>query len=111
MSDLQSETFDPRKRRLCPDGACVGVVANDGRCKVCGTLDEGAIGLGPEAFAGGCASEDDEDFTSAGSELVAPDVSGPGDFDPSRKLCPDGACVGVLGGDGRCKVCGRSAEA
>lgn len=36
-------------------------------------------------------------------------------FDPNRQLCPDGSCVGVLGPDGLCNVCGRpegaSAEA
>jgi BRCT domain type II-containing protein len=25
----------------------------------------------------------------------------------SRQLCPDGACIGVLGANGRCKVCGK----
>ncbi len=25
----------------------------------------------------------------------------------ARQLCPDGACIGVIGPDGRCKVCGR----
>lgn len=29
-------------------------------------------------------------------------------FNPAkRELCPDGMCTGVLGPDGRCKVCGR----
>jgi hypothetical protein len=27
----------------------------------------------------------------------------------NRELCPDGSCTGVLGADGRCKECGRSA--
>jgi hypothetical protein len=27
-----------------------------------------------------------------------------------RKVCPDGACIGVIGDDGRCKVCGRVGE-
>jgi hypothetical protein len=26
-----------------------------------------------------------------------------------RQLCPDGACIGVIGPDGTCKVCGRAA--
>ena len=26
-----------------------------------------------------------------------------------RRLCPNGACIGVIGDDGRCKVCGRTA--
>ena len=25
----------------------------------------------------------------------------------TRKLCPDGACVGVIGADGTCKACGK----
>jgi hypothetical protein len=27
----------------------------------------------------------------------------------ARRLCPDGACIGLIGLDGRCKVCGRPA--
>ena len=26
----------------------------------------------------------------------------------NRELCPDGACVGLIGSDGKCKVCGRA---
>jgi hypothetical protein len=26
-----------------------------------------------------------------------------------RYLCPDGSCIGVIGPDGTCKVCGRAA--
>jgi hypothetical protein len=32
-------------------------------------------------------------------------------FDSKRRLCPDGACVGILGADGRCSVCQRPAGA
>jgi len=28
-----------------------------------------------------------------------------------RELCPDGGCVGVIGKDGKCNVCGRAGEA
>ena len=34
-----------------------------------------------------------------------------GKFDPHRRLCPDGACIGVIGDDGRCKVCRMPARA
>jgi hypothetical protein len=27
-----------------------------------------------------------------------------------RELCPDGACIGLIGSDGKCKVCGLHAE-
>jgi hypothetical protein len=26
----------------------------------------------------------------------------------ARKLCPDGSCIGVIGSDDKCKVCGKS---
>ena len=29
-------------------------------------------------------------------------------FDPGRRLCPDGSCIGIIGSDGRCTVCGRT---
>jgi len=28
-------------------------------------------------------------------------------FDPTRRLCPDDACIGVIGNDNKCSVCGR----
>jgi hypothetical protein len=28
----------------------------------------------------------------------------------SRQLCPDGNCTGLLGEDGRCRECGKSAS-
>jgi len=28
----------------------------------------------------------------------------------NRVLCPDGACIGVIGPDGRCMECGKPAE-
>lgn len=34
-----------------------------------------------------------------------------GTFNPSeRRLCPDGSCIGLLGADGRCRVCGRASD-
>jgi hypothetical protein len=29
------------------------------------------------------------------------------DFNPQRKLCPDGSCIGIIGSDGKCTECGR----
>src|SRR5215470_19228221 len=31
-----------------------------------------------------------------------------GEWD-QRQLCPDGSCIGVIGPDGTCRVCGRAA--
>jgi len=34
-----------------------------------------------------------------------------GTFNPAdRRLCPDGSCIGVVGSDGRCRVCGRAGD-
>jgi hypothetical protein len=32
-------------------------------------------------------------------------------FDPNRRLCPDGSCVGLIGPDGRCTVCAQTESA
>jgi hypothetical protein len=34
-----------------------------------------------------------------------------GTFNPAdRRLCPDGSCIGIVGSDGRCRVCGRAGD-
>ena len=89
-------SFDPT-RRLCPDGACVGIMGADGVCSACGRTEAQA---------------------TAGEELDSPadaaplDAEGrPAAFDSARRLCDDGSCVGVIGDDGACHVCGRRASA
>jgi hypothetical protein len=107
MPELESDSegFDPHARRLCPDGSCIGVIGADGRCKVCG-LAGGADAAGPR---GGSAPEplEDDDEPDASDRVEAAGGAG---FDPNRKLCVDGSCIGVIGGDGRCTECGRTAE-
>jgi hypothetical protein len=106
----KDDAFDAR-RRLCPDGSCIGVLDASGRCKVCGTAADGSqtTPAAPEA--------DLEDPPLADDEADAlPALPDDGDGEPSafqsgRKLCPDGSCVGVIGADGKCKVCGRAGEA
>jgi len=53
---------------------------------------------------------DDEDH-SAGAEPASalPEASSPIGWS-SRELCSDGSCIGLIGADGRCKVCGRPAS-
>ena len=112
-----SDTFDPQRRRLCADGNCVGVVGADGRCRVCGLAHPEGAGDAPTfaaTFAPGDDSasdvEDDDVEDSAFSVQASGGADPEGGFNPSRGLCPDGSCVGVLGADGRCKVCGRGPE-
>ena len=95
--------FDPH-RRLCPDGACIGVVGDDGRCRVCGKSAGGksADGIEDEDADGDEDGDADADAKSAGAPIA-------GALDPNRRLCPDGGCIGLIGADGVCNVCGQKA--
>jgi hypothetical protein len=121
------------QRQLCPDGGCVGVIGPDGTCRVCGRAapnwgDErkrGLIDPPDEDDQDGEADDDDELAASDGrngdeydegagddgeDDADRPVTAAPGEWG-SRRLCPDGACIGVIGFDGRCRVCGRAASA
>jgi flagellar biosynthesis/type III secretory pathway M-ring protein FliF/YscJ len=52
--------------------------------------------------------EDDEE-EAEDDEEEAEDEDDEEDEADDRKLCPDGACIGVIGPEGRCKVCGKEA--
>jgi hypothetical protein len=97
-------------RQLCPDGNCVGVIGSDGTCKVCGRA---APNWGDERKRGMVDEPDEPDQDEPSSDedhgpVSAPASEGDPDWD-ERKLCPDDGCIGVIGDDGHCKVCGRSA--
>jgi hypothetical protein len=125
------------QRQLCPDGGCVGLIGPDGTCNVCGRVapnwgDERTRGLVPsediaaanesdpaDGDAGGDDDDEyeDDDAYEAG-EAADDDVKDveaveatDGVADPvewtERELCSDGACIGVIGDDGTCKVCGK----
>ena len=111
--------FNAGARRLCPDGSCLGLVGEDGRCNVCGRTASGERGTLADASSGGASADagdggEPSDFLAADSAAPAGAESAPappaGDFDPTRRLCDDGACVGVVGPDGACGVCGRVAS-
>jgi hypothetical protein len=92
---MTEDDFEPARRELCPDGTCVGLIGPDGRCKVCGAVGTSTV-VDPRHR--GMRSPLDGDESRAPSD---------GDeLDDERELCPDGTCVGVIGVDGRCKVCG-----
>jgi hypothetical protein len=101
---MQDENeFNPKARRLCPDGSCVGLIGPDGRCRVCGTA-AGPVGQGAAAEADLGFEPEVNDGPIGGAVPVGED----GGFDPRRRLCDDGACVGVIAADGKCNVCGKA---
>jgi hypothetical protein len=114
-------------RALCPDGACVGLIGSDGKCKVCGTAANPSdfIASAPDdddddEYVDDEYEDDDDELAAAADELagIAPPAEvatatamAEGADEDDRKLCPDGACVGLIGADGKCKVCGKEAAA
>jgi len=114
----EAAKFDSH-RRLCPDGGCIGVIGSDGRCRVCGRSASGAKdepppeGFVPPAFdddeADGDADAND-DVRADSAAAQPPPAKSAGAFNPNRRLCPDGDCLGVIGADGVCNVCGKKAD-
>jgi hypothetical protein len=117
MTATDESAFDPKRRRLCPDGTCVGLIGDDGRCKVCGAAADGAepdavdsganTGAHPNEGGGG-GEEDDVTLPRTLGDVARLDDGAT--FDPARRLCSDGSCLGVIGADNRCNVCGRPPE-
>jgi hypothetical protein len=94
------EAFDADERELCPDGACTGLIGANGRCKVCGLAGDGSRARSPHE----AATRDADEHASRDEHGSREDLASPDDDD--RQLCPDGACIGIIGSDGKCKVCG-----
>lgn len=86
-------------RTLCKDGNCIGVIGEDGRCKECGLRYDGDL---PPQTDPRTESPPEPDITTQSDTEILPD-----DDWENRVLCPDGNCIGVIGPDGRCKVCGK----
>jgi len=99
MSTFELETTPEWEDRvLCPDDSCIGVLDADGRCKVCGR--GGTIAPVPAA----CEAEKAELDTPAYADRDAPSLDE--DF-AERELCSDEGCIGLIGPDGACKLCGK----
>jgi hypothetical protein len=77
--------------------------------------DDGGDEAGDEDYVGDDEDEGEGDEAGQtagagnGSSPPPPALAAPGEW-TSRQLCPDGACIGVIGPDGQCKVCRRRAS-
>jgi len=106
--------FELEQRALCPDGACLGVLDDAGRCKICGQQGTPAVAADAPA-AGSPPAADEAPAASAGLAVGEPDPAAspatapaePGDDFADRQLCADPSCIGILDTSGRCKECGR----
>jgi len=98
---------DWKRRVLCSDESCIGVIGPDGRCKECGTPYEGEL---PEVEVPTPETEDVSQSEPEPEDALAEDPQESDDDDDwsRRKLCSDGNCIGVIGPDGKCKECGKT---
>ena len=103
LSGSQEPDLDWENRRLCSDDSCIGVIGADGRCRVCGLLDT-KTPLGSDQSSSRNTVQ--EETLEPISEDQAPETDDPGWED--RKLCSDESCIGTIGADGRCSVCGMT---
>ena len=98
---------DERTRGLIPEDSADSASDDDDADDDDDDWDDDELDDGDEA-------DDDDDDDDSGDDaadptdsIAAASASIPGWS--SRQLCPDGACIGVIGPDGRCKVCGKRA--
>lgn len=96
------------KRRLCPDGNCIGVIGPDGCCKECGRKvgkgDGAPVSSEPHEESRG-ESEDGGQDAAAGGWDDDPAVAADDEWE-NRTLCSDESCIGVIGPNGTCRECG-----
>jgi hypothetical protein len=95
------ENVDWDARVLCSDESCIGTIGPDGKCKECGKAYEGVL---PE----GHGQETVKPVSNEEAKPVLPEGAASDDDWDKRVLCSDGACIGVIGPDGKCKECGKS---
>ena len=102
---------DWENRTLCSDGNCIGTIGADGKCKECGKPYDGVLNAAPSS--GNVLAEtnlnkianpqqNQEIRKDSGSENSIADEEW-----EQRVLCSDGACIGTIGPDGKCKECGK----
>jgi hypothetical protein len=111
-------------RRLCPDGACIGVIGPDDRCKVCGRRASDAPAAPPSEPAAtplapappgepaatplAPAPAEPVAATATATEIAPPALAAGAATD--REPCVSPGCGGHIGSDGRCAVCGKGAS-
>jgi hypothetical protein len=98
----KNEDWD--KRVLCSDESCIGTIGSDGKCRECGNPYEGVFN--PSISGTTNDKEKSEAPVLQSANKQNEDKITDEDWD-KRVLCSDGACIGVIGLDGKCTECGK----
>jgi hypothetical protein len=111
QEEITPNSSDWDNRVLCSDGNCIGVIGSDGRCKECGKKHEGDLpAQRPVENDDQTGPPEDLSSSSAATEIHEVADAPVDDEWENRVLCSDGACIGVIGPDGKCKECGKPME-
>jgi len=94
------ENIDWDARVLCSDESCIGTIGPGGKCRECGKPYEGVL---PECHV----QETVKPAATEEAKSVSSEDTGSDDDWGKRVLCSDGACIGVIGPDGKCRECGK----
>jgi hypothetical protein len=92
---------DWEKRILCSDESCIGTIGPDGKCRECGKPYEVSLHSGHKVSIGQTVKAEEQKSVSSKTDKDSDD-----DWD-KRVLCSDESCIGTIGPDGKCKVCGK----
>ncbi len=109
---------DMSQRVPCADDSCIGTIGPDGLCRICGRpLSAG------EAEPALAENHENEAFDPVEAEHQTPEPEDEALFEKEaemlemgeddwqeRVLCSDESCIGVLGADGLCRVCGKPGD-
>jgi hypothetical protein len=107
---MDDEEFDVDKRILCSDDTCIGLIGVDGRCKVCGLTYTGSDTIpAPKDIMREVPVHRDTAPLDGVSEYgdLPHEMGADSPDDSERVCCPDDTCIGIIGKDGRCGVCGK----
>ena len=104
-----NDKFNLEERVLCEDDTCIGLVGPNGKCRVCGRVYQGDEALPPTGNVESAPFGDSTDTAGKVSDDDGEAAASEADtWDPAeRVLCSDDTCVGIIGPDGTCGICGR----
>jgi len=106
-ANLEDNGFTLEGRVLCGDDSCIGTIGPDKRCKVCGRPYEGDAEVGSGAPPTGADDGAEAARSNAGDAPAEPEATAGAEAYGERTCCPDDACVGVIGPNGVCGICGK----
>ena len=104
---MEETGFTLEGRVLCSDEACVGTIGPDGRCKLCGRPYEGDDPIAGDAAPPTAGGDAGAQQTQADGAPAPEPPDGDSGAASERVCCPDEACVGIIGPNGACGVCGK----